>query len=362
MDEAQLIAEFTGFAAREGKGYSPLYERLAEIAAADPDIWGLLASAPAGFRKATLFFAALQHAVAAYPGEALAAWFPIVTGGPVPDADPAEPFTRFCVAHAARLAELIATHRTQTNEVGRSAALLLALAQAGGDGPVQAGPSAPIGLVELGASAGLNLLLDAFCYEYTTADGVHAVGDPGSPVLVRAELRGSGRVPEVVPVIGSRIGVDIAPVDVMDEEAVAWLRACVFADQAERRARLAGAVGLARLHRPDVRRGVLPELAVLDSVPLAHRLCLMSSWALPYLAEDARRALVDNVLERSEDRLISWVTMEPAGAMPFPDGRAVEYSGAPPTVLAVSRFADGTQTDTVLAVTHPHGAWIEWAD
>ena len=79
MDEAQLIAEFTGFAAREGKGYSPLYERLAEIAAADPDIWGLLASAPAGFRKATLFFAALQHAVAAYPGEALAAWFPIVT-------------------------------------------------------------------------------------------------------------------------------------------------------------------------------------------------------------------------------------------------------------------------------------------
>jgi hypothetical protein len=347
----ELVAEFTGFTAREGKGYSPLYERFSAIIAVDRHMWELLGNAPEGFRRATLFFAALQSTVAAHPNEPLAAWFPAVSGRPIPDGDPTEALARFCREHATELAALIRTRRTQTNEVGRSAALLLGLAQV----------DEPIALVELGASAGLNLLLDEFRYEYETPAGVLAVGDPESPVRVRSELCGTGRVPGRIPVIASRIGIDAAPVDPRDDAAVAWLQACVFADQAERRSRLAGAVTLARRRGGTVRQGLLPDLAVLDEVPDDQQLCLMTSWVLPYLADDDRRALIDGVLARSKSRPISWITMEPAGAMPFRAGDPIAYTGAPPTVLAVSRFDEGIRTDTTLAVTHSHGVWIEWA-
>ena len=59
------------------------------------------------------------------------------------------------------------TRSTQTNEVGRCAALLPALTQLAVDAPgAPHGGGRPLGLVEVGASAGLNLLVDRYGYEY----------------------------------------------------------------------------------------------------------------------------------------------------------------------------------------------------
>src|SRR5207245_11305897 len=66
-------------------------------------------------------------------------------------ADPAPLFRQLCLDHRHAAAELLAHRHVQTNEVGRSALIAPALAV------VAARLGEPLALVDVGASAGLNL-------------------------------------------------------------------------------------------------------------------------------------------------------------------------------------------------------------
>jgi hypothetical protein len=124
-------------------------------------------------------------------------------------------------------------HPIQTNEVGRSAALLggfLEVARLG----------RPLRLAELGASAGLNLRWDRFRYE-------DAWGDPASPVRFGSVFEGGARPPlDVDAAVVAREGCDRAPVDPTTEDGRLTLMSFVWADQSERFARLRGALEIAR--------------------------------------------------------------------------------------------------------------------
>ena len=77
--------------------------------------------------------------------------------------------------------------RTQTNEPARCATLLPALAQL----------PPPLALIEVGASAGLTLLVDRYSYDYA---GHRIAGrDPQAPVLRCARRRGRCRSPRGLP-------------------------------------------------------------------------------------------------------------------------------------------------------------------
>src|SRR5262245_35501457 len=135
------------------------------------------------------------------------------------------------------------SRRTQTNEVGRCAVLLPAL------------PPGPLALVEVGASAGLCLLLDRFLYDYGTV----RVGAASSPVQLACAVTGDAPLPAACPEIVWRRGLDLAPVDVNDDDAVRWLLACVWSDHAERRQRLRAVIGVARAVPPLVVAGDLVD-------------------------------------------------------------------------------------------------------
>ena len=87
-------------------------------------------------------------------------------------------FHDFCLSQRAELLDLIATRSTQTNEVGRCAALLPAL----GAIEAQYGQGQPLSLLDLGTSAGLNLLFDRVrlhAYRQQSATGSSwLAGDP----------------------------------------------------------------------------------------------------------------------------------------------------------------------------------------
>jgi hypothetical protein len=124
----------------------------------------------------------------------------------------------------------------QTNEVGRSAALLGGLLHLVGRQPL------PVRLHEIGASAGLNLRADHFRYE---VGGGPAWGPADSPVVLPDAWRGalpprSGEVRVV-----ERTGYDIAPVDPATSEGRLRLTAYVWPDQVERLHRLRGALEVA---------------------------------------------------------------------------------------------------------------------
>lgn len=129
----------------------------------------------------------------------------------------------------------------QTNEVGRSAALHAALMH------VSARTALPAALFELGASAGLNLVCDAYGYRL----GGRACGAADGELTLAPGWE--GRAPAgTEPVIVARRGCDLAPVDICDPVACERLLCYVWPDQGARLERLATALRIARADPPEV--------------------------------------------------------------------------------------------------------------
>ncbi len=170
------------------------------------------------------FVGALHRLVLERQAPALALHYPSV-GGTAPPAG-AWGAARELVSDEPRLVELVGAP-VQTNEVGRSAALYGGLLHVAHD------TGLPIRLLEVGASAGLNLRVDAFAYEV----GETVLGDPASPVRLHEPW--SGRLPPQVPlVIAERRGCDPAPLDPASTHDRLTLTSYVWADQVERFERL----------------------------------------------------------------------------------------------------------------------------
>jgi len=341
----------------EGMHRLPMYGRISVATAADPEVRDLLLEAPAQQRQPVLLFAVVHHLLLTGADHRLARWYPTVGGSPGCDGDPYPDFRDFVLGRRAEVAELVAIRSTQTNEIGRCAVLRPAWNYVAA---VEGQP--PIGLIELGASAGLNLLLDQWAYAYEPVGPRY--GDPNTEVLVEAEARGD-QLPPLGPLrLGSRIGIDLHPIDVRDEEAVRWLLACVWPEDLARFRRLKAAIEVARTQPPQVIAGdvveTLPSTAA--QVPVDQHLAVQNSWVLNYLTDDARRQLMEQLADIGAVRDLSWVSVERPESTPGldypprPDGR--DESGA--TVAVLTTWRSGQRAVRRLADCHPHGTWLQW--
>jgi hypothetical protein len=131
----------------------------------------------------------------------------------------------------------------QTNEVGRSAALL------GGFLEVAHRTRRPLRLLEIGASAGLNLLWDS--YRYESAKG--AWGDVTSPVRFTHSYEVPPPMNRAAAVV-ERKGCDLNPIDPTSDEGALTLRSFVWADQLGRLATLDGAIEIAGRMKVEVEK------------------------------------------------------------------------------------------------------------
>lgn len=276
-----------------------------------------------------------------------------------PDDDDAivSAFTSFCHAYRDQIVERCTTRATQTNEVGRCSALRAAVCEVGdGDGPVA--------LVDLGCSAGLNLLVDAYGYDY--AGTLLAGTDPAGPVLACAL---EGRLPPLqLPAIASRVGLDLSPVDVLDDDAVLWLLSCVWPDDDSRRERLERAVGVAarragelRLVTGDMVDDLQHAVASSDADAM---LVVIDSWSAAYLPPPRRLALADAIAAVASRRAVTWIAMEYPSVLRDLGVLAVDaplaHRGA--SVVCVTTYDRGTPLSRVAAETHAHGAWLDWRE
>ncbi len=143
-------------------------------------------------------------------------------------------FLEAVVAHREALAADVATP-CQTNEVGRAAGLLWGLLD------LASRFSRPLRLLEVGASAGLNLRLDRFHY----SGGGAAWGDPASAVDLGGLWTEAPPCVDAPLAIASRLGSDPNPIDPLNPAGRHALLASVWADQGARFRRLEGALALA---------------------------------------------------------------------------------------------------------------------
>src|SRR5215212_8705594 len=169
---AKLGRRFRKFVEAESVWSSPLYTRLSLGIADDPEVLALAAEATAG-PIPNLLLAAVHYLLLRDPDQPLAAFYPSLTPEPDTTGDPYPAFHAFCLAQRDAMHTLLTTRLVQTNEVRRCALLLPAFARA-----AWRAPDRPLALVEIGPSAGLNLLWDRYGYDY--GPGGQA-GDPASP-------------------------------------------------------------------------------------------------------------------------------------------------------------------------------------
>jgi hypothetical protein len=350
-EDAELARRFRA-SAEESRTRAPLNTALATIIAGDRDLYGLLTHAPEPLRLPTLLYAAVHSLVLDDPDSGLARWYPnLHTDARSPDDPALAPTLKdFVAQRRAAVVSLVERRRVQTNEVGRCALYLPPLAMVGDE-------VGELAHLDIGASAGLNLLIDR--YEYLYDDGP-AIGGP-STVRLDCGTRGDGPVPSAIPNIAARCGIDLTPVDITDKDEARWIEACCWPDQADRFDRLRAAIEIAGDHPPELLAGD----AVESVAPAVERMAVRghpvvtTSWVLNQLDPERRQAFVSE-LDRVGQRIdVSWIFAEsPALTSGLP--HATEWESEHLTALSLVRWRDGQRNVDHLATCHPHGYWLHW--
>jgi HAD superfamily hydrolase (TIGR01509 family) len=231
---------------------SPLYVALIAAAADDYDAGGVIArlfagvDAPPGAVPALRLMAALHELALTRREPELSAFYPSTGGTRAPDS--AWPTARETLERNFDWIEARLHRTVQTNEPGRSAALypvLLWLTVAYGR---------PLRLLEIGASAGLNLICDRYRYDV----GELTLGDPGSPMCFEQPWRPPPAIDLVAAAaalqISHREGCDPNPLDPSSPDDRRRLISYIWPDELDRLARLDAALSVAAPRPPMVVR------------------------------------------------------------------------------------------------------------
>jgi hypothetical protein len=245
------------------------------------------------------------------------------------------------VDEAPFLRGFLVEQRVQTNEVRRSWVLLplfLRVAERTG--------AERFDLVELGPSAGLNLLWDRYAYRYVAGGW----GRDDATLVLTGEERGAvpGGLLLLAPVVDRRFGIDLSPVDVTTDDGARLLVSFVWADQHERVERLSAAIEELRRDPPELLRGDLVELlpGVLERRRDEALTVVFQTAVLAYLP-DADRERLRGVLDAAGA----------AGPLAFvstgrPRGDAESWG------LRIT-YWPGAEREFAGHADY-HGAWLDW--
>ncbi len=243
-------------------------------------------------------------------------------------------------AHRAHFSDFLASP-PQTNEVARSAALL------GGFLRVARRTGLPLRLLEIGASAGLNLLWDR--YRYRLGDVLW--GDPSSPVLISSSWSGPPPDLDASLQVASRAGCDRSPIDLADPAQRLRLRSYIWADQRDRLARLDLAIALARGAELQVEQADADEWVERQLAAPAHGVAtvLYHSIVWQYLPREAQARIIAAVESAGRhagpESPVAWLRLEPVAGRARPE-------------LSLTLWPGGE--NELLATGHWHGIAVEW--
>ncbi len=227
----------------------------------------------------------------------------------------------------------------QTNEVGRSAVLMSGLLVV-----AEAFPQ-PMEQLELGASAGLNLVLDRYGYDL---GGVGA-GAADSALRLKPEWKG-GPPPDARVEVARRRGVDLRPLDVRKDGD--RLLAYVWPDQARRLAQLEAALAIAAADPPEVEPGEAAhwlEARLGEPPESGLTRVALHSIAFQYFPE-ATKARIAAAMEQAGAAAtvaapLAWLRYEPE-------------AGEERIALRLRTWPGGEER--LLAYCHPHGSAMKW--
>jgi hypothetical protein len=204
-------------------------------------------------------------------------------------------------------------------------------------------------LIEIGPSAGLNMIWDRYGIRYLK-DGVAAAEMlPAAPLVLSCELRNDAMPPvKEMPRIAGRVGLERNPVDLDNADDRDWLRAVVWRDQPHRLERLDTAIKLFLETPQEIRAGdalaLLPQ--TLAEIPPEEAVCVYHTIAVYQFSAGMKAAL--------EALLVTAGLRRPLWHLSF------EFDGGSDYPVTLTHHRDGARAARTLALAQSHGGWIAW--
>ena len=231
----------------------------------------------------------------------------------------------------------------QTNEAGRSSNFIAAMLWL-----ADRGLPPTFDCLEIGSSAGINLMIDRYHYDLA---GVHVGPRPGAMAFT-PDWRGNHPPQHAIAFAGLK-GCDVAPVDLTDPAQALRLKAYIWPEHHIRFQRMAAAIAAATAEPPQLIHAnaadfVEAELARPQAAGTTR--VLMHSIVWQYVPAD-QQARITAAMEAAgaratADRPLAWIALEA--------NRTVHHHE-----LVVRYWPDGA-APVKLGHAHAHGAWLEW--
>ncbi|KYP80245.1 DUF2332 domain-containing protein [Ferroacidibacillus organovorans] len=339
MNSTHLSAGFRRFAEKECKGSSRLYEFLSIEISRDTHLLELSSHCSQGQPVPNLLFASVHYLLLSGVDHELKAFYLSVTGNPRPFEGSFPPFKNFCQNYRNEMIRLLQSKMVQTNEIRRCTYFYPSFCY------IYNKVRRPLSLVEIGTSAGLQLLWDKYSYSYGT-DSVY--GDLSSSVHLTSELRSGNALPllQKTPPVKSKFGIDLHVVDLSKKEDYLWLKSLIWPEHKERLEVLEKAAQLFTINSVNLIEGdgvsLLPH--VVEQVPEDSALCIFHTHVANQIPDELKRKLIDNIkaIGTKRDVFHLYNNISDVGK------------------LHLDSFINGVEFNEIIAETDGHGRWFDW--
>ena len=318
---------------------SDLCSYLSARSAESPSILDVAASSNPDAFAPYLLIAAVHSLVMTDPGCDLARFFPTVSGLPVPNEDAFPTFEQFILNNRDAIERLICSANVNKTVLRRSACLRAMLIEV-----VRRYGWQQVHLVDIGCSAGLNLLFDQWRISYGS---LGEVGPDDSSVRFSIDVRIGSPPLGDAPQILSRTGIDLnrfVPGDPADEQ---WLLGFIFPDHPDVFRLTQAALDSLRKNQPRFVIGnASTELArVLEELPRDEPVVVMHSMTLHQMKPEHKSGVYRAIAECGKDKPIARIGMEMHGAQ---------------TALLLA--GPGDAEPQVIGAANDDASWMHWND
>ncbi|PFH91043.1 DUF2332 domain-containing protein [Bacillus sp. AFS088145] len=337
----QLKQRFKQFAKNECGNSSRLYEYLSLKIAEDEEIHDLCTFALDGQPIPNLLLGSIHYLLLNGNHHPLKEFYPSLVETPKKVEDSYPYFQDFCKKFRNEIIQLIHTKIVQTNEVRRCAYLYPCISY------IYQKVNKPISLIEIGTSAGLQLLWDQYKYSYSTSETIY--GNIKSDVLINSEVKDKGLINlpllDKVPPVVDRYGIDLHVNDLSNKEDYLWLKALIWPEHFERRELFEKAVISMKENEINLIEAdgikILPE--VVKKLSNDSILCIFHTHVANQIPVEGKQSLLKTIEGIGENRDVFHL-----------------YNNIWDRMLHLDYYIDRIKYEEVIGETEGHGKWFEW--
>lgn len=270
----------------------------------------------------------------------LSLYYPSLVDKPQPPTESFPHFKDFCLTYRDQIIPILKEKLVQTNEVRRCGYLYPCFSYAYDK------VKKPLALIEIGTSAGFQLLWDKYSYSYHSKE---VYGDKKSIVHIQSEMKGENKPPlaEVSPPVARRYGLDLHIKDLSNPEDALWLNALIWPEHHERRMLFKQAVNCVLENKDELTLiegdGVQLFPNLIEQIPHDLAICIFHTHVANQMPVDVKNRLIDNIKHISETRDVFHI-----------------YNNMWDGYLHLDSYRNGIETNETIAETDGHGRWFEW--